>query len=61
MELFVAEACFHGTETSFGFHEVSSIFQVRGICCDLLEYLFCKVMEAGFLSLTCVTTSKLTW
>jgi len=24
----------------FGFRKMSSIFQVRGICCDLLEYLF---------------------
>ena len=34
------EACFHGSETSFGFRKVSSIFQVHDICCDLLEYLF---------------------
>ena len=52
----MAEACFHGSETSSGFRKVSSIFQVRGICCDLMEYLFyANFLEAGFLlPYTCI-------
>jgi len=56
---FVTEACFHGSETYSGFRKMSSIFQVRDICCDLLEYLFySKFMEAGFLSLTLIDLTK---
>ena len=40
IEYFVAEACFPGSETSSGFRKVLSIFRVRSICCDLVEYLF---------------------
>jgi len=52
MEHFVAEACFHGSETSSGFRKVTSIFQIRGNCCDLLEYLFCaNLWKQDFCSL----------
>jgi len=44
-------------KSCLGFRKMS-IFHVRGICCNLLEYYFVlfKVMEAEFLSLTLLIT-----
>ena len=51
MEHFVTVACFHGSETSSVFCKVSAIFQVRGNCYDLLEYLVCaKLWKQDFCS-----------